>query len=129
VTELRASDGVTLGTVTLLSGADTIAFDGANVWTVACGANTTTKIRVSDGAVVGTFPVGSCPGPIAFDGHSIWIASFANTGSRPTLSKLRPSDGTILETYFGGGFGPEGIEFDGASIWVTSPFGDSVSKF
>ena len=87
-----------------------------------------TKIRVSDGAILGTFPVGACPGPIAFDGHSIWIASFANSPS-PTLTKLRPTDGAILETYFGGGFGPEGIVFDGASIWVTSPFGDSVSKF
>ncbi|MCP4768346.1 MAG: hypothetical protein GY875_19025 [Gammaproteobacteria bacterium] len=43
------------------------------------------------------------------------------------LSKLRASDGALLDTFIIGSF-PMGVAFDGANIWVASYFDNTVSK-
>ena len=116
VTELRASDGTTLGTFNVGHTPFDILFDGTNIWTSneSGGSNDSslTKLRASDGALLGTFPMDG-PRGLAFDGQSIWVAN----NSDQTVTKFRPSDGAIelvvpVRTY------PTGICFDGRSIWV-----------
>jgi hypothetical protein len=73
VTKLRASDGALLGTFSVGSGPEGIAFDGANIWVSNGDYNTVTKLRASDGVNLGNFPVGSGPTAVVFDGASIWV--------------------------------------------------------
>jgi outer membrane protein assembly factor BamB len=94
VTELRASDGTTLGTFNVGHTPFDILFDGTNIWTSneSGGSNDSslTKLRASDGALLGTFPMDG-PRGLAFDGQSIWVAN----NSDQTVTKFRPSDGAI----------------------------------
>jgi DNA-binding beta-propeller fold protein YncE len=75
VTELRASDGLNLGTFAVGSNPNGVAFDGANIWVTNYGDSTVTELRASDGATLGTFAVGSLPVGVAFDGVNIWVTN------------------------------------------------------
>jgi DNA-binding beta-propeller fold protein YncE len=44
VTELRGSDGMSLGTFTVGTGPSGVAFDGANVWVVNFNSGTVSKL-------------------------------------------------------------------------------------
>jgi hypothetical protein len=44
LTELRASDGATLGIFNIVNGASGVAFDGANVWVTSEISGTVTKL-------------------------------------------------------------------------------------
>ena len=70
-----------------------------------------------------TFPVGKGPWVAAFDGTNIWIS---NRGDN-TVSRIRPSDGTILGTYAVGS-APTGILFDGTNIWAANLNSNNVTK-
>jgi hypothetical protein len=74
-------------------------------------ANQTTQFSVAG------FPVG-----VVFDGENLWIASLSTN----TLTKLRPSDGTILGTFPVPG--PYALAFDGANISATNCTGNAVTK-
>ncbi len=68
------------------------------------------------------FPVAGLPTGVVFDGEDLWIASaFGNA-----ITKLRPSDGTILATYPVPG--PYVLAYDGANIWATNCGGNAVTK-
>jgi DNA-binding beta-propeller fold protein YncE len=83
LTKLLASSGAVVGTFTVGSGAEGVAFDGANIWVGDQFNNNVTKFRASDGSTIGVFntvnPVG-----IAFDGANVWVAN----GAGNTVSKL-----------------------------------------
>jgi hypothetical protein len=70
-----------------------------------------------------SFKVGNAPNDVAFDGQNIWVTN----GGDDTVTKLRPSDGTVLGT-FNVGSQPYGITFDGANIWTVNSGGNNVTK-
>jgi hypothetical protein len=118
VTELRASDGSSVGSFPVGASPADIAFDGANIWVTNYSDNNVTKLRASDGSTVGTFAAGLGPAGIAFDGANIWM-----TNGDGNVTKLRASDGFKIGTFplaTGAFIHPSGIAFDGANIWVTS---------
>lgn len=123
VTELRASDGLTLGTFPVGANPNGVAFDGANVWVANYNSNSVTELRASDGLTLGTFAVGTGPEGIAFDGANIWVVNNVNNN----VTKLRASDGSTLGT-FAVGSGPQRVAFDGANIWVTNALSNNVTK-
>lgn len=124
VTKLRASDGVVLGTFSVGPGPTGIAFDGANIWVANFSGSDVTKLRAFDGACVGTctFAVGSQPTGIAFDGVNIWVS-----GNNNTVTKLRASDGAVLDTTKAG-TDPRGIAFDGTNMWVANAGSNNLVK-
>ena len=126
VTELRASDGATMGTFQVGAGPNGIAFDGSNLWVVNGGDNTLTKLSSSNGSTLGSFPLtGSMRARgIAFDGTNIWVGSGSLTS---TVTKVRPADGSILGT-LAVGSAPYGIAFDGANVWVVNSNSSTVSR-
>ena len=72
------------------------------------------------------YPVYTLPGGAAgaaFDGENLWVTN-PLVG---TVTKLRPSDGTILGT-FNCDRGSVDVAFDGTNIWVANMFGNSVTK-
>ena len=121
VTKLRPSDGAVLGVFgPLQAGPQAMAFDGANIWVYGQFLD---KVRASDGAILGRVQGGgSGPGDILFDGTNIWVTcSACDTGA---ISKIRPSDGVGLASFFlgpsdGGRRHATGIAFDGANLWVA----------
>ncbi len=115
VTELRASDGVQLGTFPAGGQSLHAVFDGVYIWVTNLYPSTVTRLRASDGSLQGTFPAGSFPTGIIFDGTNIWVTNQHSD----EVTKLRASDGTLLGT-FAAGPGPLGIAFDGANVWVSN---------
>jgi hypothetical protein len=59
----------------------------------------------------------------AFDGENLWVTNL----SGGTVTKLRPSDGTILGT-FNAGTAPIDVAWDGANIWIANASGNCVTK-
>ncbi len=117
VTEIRASDGALLRTVTVGDSPYGVAFDGTNVWVTNEFSNSVTKIQASTGTVIGTYAVGQSPAGIVFDGTNIWTANFYDG----TVTELLASTGATVATY-DAGIGMctiVGIAYDGANIWVT----------
>jgi len=70
-----------------------------------------------------TFSVGNGPGNIAFDGIYLWIVNVLDD----TVSKLLPSDGSVVSTY-PVGEQPEGVAYDGAHIWISNSQDHTVIK-
>jgi DNA-binding beta-propeller fold protein YncE len=60
---------------------------------------------------------------IVFDGTYIWLT---NSGDG-TVSKLRASDGTLVDT-LKVGEGPRAIAFDGSTVWVGNTDSDNVTR-
>jgi YVTN family beta-propeller protein len=118
VYKLRAGNGQILGTVPVANPLG-LAFDGTNIW----AANNlyqgkATKIAgTGTPQVMGEFPAGVFPGNIVFDGSSIWV----NNSGDGSLTRLRPSDGSLLGTHpigyanVNGG----GLAFDGTNLWLA----------
>src|SRR5262249_36205965 len=79
--------------------------------------------RTSDGAILDTITVGNFPQSPLYDGANIWVGNYADG----TLTKIRPSDDTILGTFNAGGPGNSTAHsaFDGANIWAS---GNAVTK-
>lgn len=67
------------------------------------------------------FTLGGYPAGVVFDGESIWIGNFNNT-----VTKLRPSDGTVLASYPVPD--PYVLAYDGANLWATDCNGQAVTK-
>jgi len=84
VTELQASTGNVLNTVSVGLGPMGIVFDGTNVWVANQSGGTVTELSATDGSLLGTFKVGSVPQGIAFDGVDVWVANLVSN----SLSKL-----------------------------------------
>ena len=79
-------------------------------------------LRWYDATMTGEVTVGDAPSAITFDGQNLWVTQ---AGSR-TLTKLRPSDSTVLATYdLGAGAAPgNSMVFDGFNLWVTTQISD-----
>jgi len=75
-------------------------------------------LRWYDATAAGDVTVGDAPSGIAFDGQNLWVIQ---AGSR-TLTKLRPSDATVLATFDLGAGATAGnsITFDGFNLWVST---------
>ena len=73
------------------------------------------------------FPMPHPPQGMAFDGAHIWVASYDNTATVNTVTKLRADDGATLGT-FAVGRGPKGVAFDGDNIWVANHLTTTVTK-
>jgi YVTN family beta-propeller protein len=75
-------------------------------------------LRWYEATSVGDIAVGDAPSGIAFDGQNLWVTQ---AGSR-TLTKLRPSDATVLGTFDLGANATAGnsITFDGFNLWVST---------
>jgi hypothetical protein len=120
LTELNASDGSFVRTVTVGSNPYGICFDGSNIWTANYGDGTVSEVRASDGTTLATITVGPNPVGVTFDGANIWVA---NNGAG-SVTEIRASDGSVLNNFpF---YYPSGVAFDGTHIWVSSNLGNSV---
>ena len=86
MTRLLASNGSTVGTYSVGTNPQGIAFDGINIWVANNGDNTVTELLAVNGTTVSTYGVGTSPQGIAFDGASIWVT---NTGSH-NVTKIIP---------------------------------------
>jgi serine/threonine protein kinase len=70
-----------------------------------------------------TFGVGRFSSFIVSNGQSIWVAIDSNN----TVTKLRASDGAVLNT-FPAGKEPRGIALEGDNVWVTNLGDNTVRK-
>jgi hypothetical protein len=70
---------------------------------------------------VENFPAGDSPCSLAFDGANIWVTDFGNISGQGGVTKLRASDGVLLDAIPLGGLASEPfwIAYDGENIWVT----------
>jgi hypothetical protein len=121
----QAAGGVTTAASNLGNNTQSIAFDGARVWTANQGAPGSVSI-VTPGATipwsVTTVTTGfSVPIGALYDGTNVWITDFA----AGTLLKL-DSAGAILQTVTVE-TNPVIPVFDGTNIWVPNNGSNSVS--
>jgi hypothetical protein len=123
VTELNASDGSFVRTVTVGNNPYGIAFDGSNIWTANYTDGTVSEVRASDGTVQATIGVGPSPEGVTFDGANIWVA---NSGST-TVTKISAGGGGVVGTYAVGN-NPQWISFDGANVWVANYSDGTVTE-
>ena len=61
VSEIDASTGTVVNTITVGSEPYGVSSDGTHVWVANCGGDTVSEIDASTGTVVNTIPVGSNP--------------------------------------------------------------------
>ena len=94
LTRVRASDGATLGTVSVGSRPVAVLADASGIWVANLGDNTVTKLSPSDGSALGTFRVGGGPGGLVSGGGDVWVLNRTDS----TVTKLS-SDGTTVATY------------------------------
>ena len=82
-------------------------------------------VRQAGGAdLIENFAAGDFPVGLAFDGTDLWVANFSTNG---TATKLRASDGLILDTVTLGNY-PLWATYDGENVWVTIRGDDVVAK-
>ena len=115
VTKLLASSGAVVGTYSVGTHPEGMAFDGTNIWVANKGSNNVTKLLASSGAVVGAYAAGSAaPSAVAFDGTNIWVASVDDvTELVAATGALVGIDANPACTTSGG------VAFDGRFIWVA----------
>ena len=101
-----------------------LAYDGKYVWVTLQGTNQVVRIDAETSRPVGQpIPVGRIPLGIAFDGANIWVAN----NEDESVSRLRGSDGELLETFDTGGAASR-IAFDGKFIWITNYSSDETDR-
>ena len=128
VSRLRRSDGAVSFVKYVGQHPFELVFDGTHIWVVltmqaGAGDYTVLKLDSSDGTTIGTYALEEEPSGIVFDGEYIWVT----TRDEPYgwLSKLRVSDGAIVDT-FALPYQPHpyvtqrDMAFDGTYIWVLS---------
>jgi hypothetical protein len=128
VTEIRPTDGATIGTFAVGTSPVAIVFDGATgIWIASSDAQSVTELRISDGALLRTVPL-----PV--DGHSamvsdgtrVWVSSPASN----SLTQLDRASGTPTTfNYFSlNNAEPLDLLFDGTNIWFGSPEDGTVRE-
>ena len=123
VTELRASDGALIRTVTTGTGFEPfgVAFDGVNIWVANRAGGTLTKIRASDGAILGNFSAPDGAYGVAFDGNYVWVSGDT------FVEAVRARDGAVIARWQEPS--TTGIAFDGAHIWISNLNQNTVTKY
>ena len=141
VSKLKTSDATIVGSAIAVGATPKgIAFDNFSnsVWVANTGSSSITKIKALDGTITST--TASVPAyNVAYDSSSnaIWVTS--NTSSPGKVTKLRVSDGVVLNptnniatpgSYVTVGNNPQGITFDSStnSIWVANNGDGTVSQ-
>jgi hypothetical protein len=111
-------------------GAQYLAYDNKNnnVWVTNPGSNNVTAINATSGASVNYASVNN-PDGIVFDGANMWVTNYQPA----TVTKMRASDGTILQTITVGTQGvsyPRFLVYDNVEkrIWVTIGSDNKVKK-
>ena len=127
VTELDASDGSFVQTISGFGDPDSVSSDGTHVWVVNSFDRTVTELDASDGSFVQTIPVSGDALGISSDGTHVWIAGDNSPG---TVTELDASDGSFVRTIAVGPF-PDAISSDGTHVWVANSdqiTGNSVTE-
>lgn len=117
MTEIRASDGVKLGTFPAGSTPGFITFDGSNIWVTNGSSNMVTEIAVSDGSLFGTFPGGKTATAIAITPTKIWVTNDVSGHSH--ASSLLLEDGSKADHPPAGSY-PHAIFFDAKYTWISN---------
>ncbi len=130
VYKILAATGAVLQVYPAGHGAQYLAYDPVrgNVWITNPGDGTVTVINTTSGNLV-TYPSGNSPDGIAFDGTHMWVANYTPA----TVTKIRASDGTLLQTIPVGTSGvsnPRLLAYDSAAnaIWLTVGGDNKVDK-
>jgi YVTN family beta-propeller protein len=84
VTQLRASDGQVLNTVSFADGLVGVAFINGYVWVANYGSSSVMQVEPKRGSEINTIKVGKSPSSVIFDGTNIWIAN----GGSNSVSRL-----------------------------------------
>jgi hypothetical protein len=135
VTEVQASAGTVLGTVTVGTPSG-MAFDGQYIWVTSTASNNIVQIQALTRTVTNTFPVSGgsydCSGPtsiasISSPTPSIWVVcSQQSGGNTPQVMELSSAGALVNKTAFnaiGGTPGCHNIAFDGQNIWLPTSSG------
>jgi len=122
VTEINASTGVVVQSVSVGSTPWGITTGGGYVWVANSQSATVTQINQTTGAVVATIPVGSRPYGIAYTGGAAWVT---NADSN-TVSEIT-SNGLVAKT-IPVGSGPRYIVADNGYLWVSNVGSGTVTE-
>jgi DNA-binding beta-propeller fold protein YncE len=113
---------------------DAVAFDGTAIWVANTYSNAIWKIDRDTGKPLGGVASGLFPTSVIYDGAYIWFANGTgvNIGTSASqgissVSKVRPSDFTVLGTYTVGHLARDMV-YDGSSIWVCNGNDNTVSR-
>jgi len=118
---VNPEDGSRANSYQVASGVSDILFDGTYTWVASTDTDVVT--RISKGGLETFHTSGRGPSTLAFDGANIWIANYESGN----VTKLRATDGAILDTFHVGGAddipgsadSPVAIAFDGSSMWIA----------
>lgn len=115
VTEVSASTGAIVRTVTVGANPANMAFDGANVWVMNSGSNSVSIIQAVTGTVT-SHALSSCnfPWGAIFDGAHVWTSCHFDN----TIEEL-DSSGNLIGTPILAGSFPSFMAYDGSSVWVS----------
>jgi len=122
VTEINASTGAVVQSVSVGYEPLGITTGGGYVWVANSGTNTVTQINQTTGTVVNTIPVGDYPYGIAYTGGAAWVAN----GSSDTVSEIT-SNGSVAKT-IPVGSGPRYIVADNGYLWVSNKSSGTVTE-
>jgi YVTN family beta-propeller protein len=123
VSELNASTGSVIQTITVGHAPVGVSSDGTHVWVVNISGNTVSELNAATGSVIQTITVGTEPTGVSSDGTHVWVT---NSGSN-TLSELDASTGSVIQT-IPVGTKPLGVSSDGTDVWVTNSGSNTVSE-
>jgi len=111
-------NGTVLQTVTVGSGVEHPAFDGANIWVPNTNSGTVSVVRASNGAVLATLTGNGLSGPYmaAFDGERILVTNQLG----PSVSLFKAADLTPISSVSTGTASlPQGVCSDGLDFWIV----------
>jgi YVTN family beta-propeller protein len=100
--------------------ADSLVYDGVNVWAVLTAESAAFRLSTSNGAILERVSLRNDCLAAAFDGTKLWFAC----GNE--LSTLMVSSSQKDHLSFKGQL--SGVAFDGESVWVTNHDSQSVTK-
>ena len=138
VSEIDASTGTVVKTITVGSDPYAVSSDGTHVWVVNRGVyedggfedGTVSEIDAATGTVVNTITVGNTPDAVSSDGTHVWVTN-GGSPSPGTVSEIDASTGTVVKTITVGGGpsggGPDAVSSDGTHVWVAQQ-GGNVSE-
>jgi YVTN family beta-propeller protein len=100
---------------------NSVAFTPEGVW-VSVAPESIYRVDTSDTSVTLTQQVGTGPTAVISQFGFIWVANQLDG----TVTKLRPSSGTVLDT-IPVDEGPNALAAAGDSVWVANEFADSIT--
>ena len=120
-------NGAVLQTVTVGSGVEYPAFDGANIWVPNGLSGSVSVVRASNGAVLATLTGNGLSGPYAaaFDGERVLVTNQLG----PSVSLWKAADLTAIANVSTGVASlPQGVCSDGLNFWIVIR-GNQLARF